>query len=170
MRIAYFLVILLWCTPVLAQKTLSPLSPPPSQPPQQQQQQIAPDYRGTQDVPLIVKELPRELSTEEKETEEAKQRLDRELVERIGDLASYTEDLFIATIVLAGLAGALFIVAVYQVRESRKSTKAAEDAATAASASAKATADLAKAATERAGRAKNAVAATAKTAEAEKSG
>jgi hypothetical protein len=63
MRIALFLVLALLATPADAQKLLAPSSdqPIPTKPlqqPQSAQQQTAPDERGTEQAPLVIRTLP----------------------------------------------------------------------------------------------------------------
>jgi hypothetical protein len=58
------------------------------------------------------------------------------LTEYTGDLAFYTKYLFLATLLLASLTGALALAAFLQMRDSRKSSTAAETAAKAAERSA----------------------------------
>jgi hypothetical protein len=116
-----------------AQQRQRPLNPPSNQ---TQQQQAAPDNRGTEQVPFVVKETPRERSAEERKETQEKSELDRKLTGYTSDLATYTQLLFVATVLLAILTGALAIAAFSQIREGRRSIKAAEDAAKAAAASA----------------------------------
>lgn len=114
---------------------------PPNKP---DKEHAAPDNGGTEQVPFVVKEVPREHSAEETQQNAEKRELDRKVAGYTADLADYTKRLFGATLALAVLTGLLFAVAVYQIREGQKSTQAAEDAAKAASDSAKSTAELAK--------------------------
>jgi hypothetical protein len=125
-----------------AQKVISPTpnapaatpSPAPLDQPVRQtdQQQAPPDNRGTDQIPFIVKELPRERSEEEKTDAKEKAALDRRLTEYTGDLAWFTKALFISTLALATVTGALALAAFLQARDSRKSIAAAETAAKAA--------------------------------------
>ncbi len=116
-----------------------------------QKQQAAPDNRGTEQVPFVVKELPRERSQKDEEEAGEKAELDRKLTRYTAKLATYTAWLFGATLLLAFLTGALALAAFFQIRESRTAIKAAVD-------SAKATAKLAKAAADHAGHADRAIA------------
>jgi len=113
-------------------------APPPLDQPKHDtnQHNTAPDNRGTEAVPLIIKELPRERSEEDKAEAQEKSALDRKLTEYTGNLAFYTKYLFLATLVLAALTGALAVAAFLQMRDARKSidaavisAKAAKDAA-----------------------------------------
>jgi hypothetical protein len=101
---------------------------------QSNQQQNAPDTRGTETNPVIIKELPRERAAEETKEAENKAQLDRELAEYTGDLASYTKGLFVATLVLAALTGALAVAAFLQILAGRAAINAAINSATAAGA------------------------------------
>jgi hypothetical protein len=116
----------------------------PENPPQEQQ--AAPDNRGTEQTPFIVKELPRDPTAEERKEAQEKSELDRKLTAYTSDLAAYTEWLFFATCGLALLTGALAFAAFFQIVTGKAAIQAAID-------SAKATANLAKAATDHAGHA-----------------
>jgi len=105
------------------------LQTPPNQ---SNQQQAAPDNRGTEQVPLVVKELPRERSTEEHKEAQEKSELDRKLTGYTADLATYTQWLFGASLLLAFLTGGLAVAAFFQMRDSRKSIAASERLANAA--------------------------------------
>lgn len=72
-----------------------PLDQPPNQ---TQEHHVAPDNRGTRDVPFIVKQIPREHPAQEEADGKAKADRDRELTKYTGSLASYTLGLFIATL------------------------------------------------------------------------
>jgi hypothetical protein len=91
---------------------------------QPNQQQAAPDNRGTDQVPLVVKELPHERSQEEKAEIKNKEELDRKLTDYTSDLAFFTKGLFIATLLLAGVTGWLAWAAGRQLKEARKSIAA----------------------------------------------
>jgi hypothetical protein len=82
--------------------------------------------RGSEHSPIVVKVLPYEGSQEDKNQANAKAELDRELTEYTGKLAFYTEYLFIATLVLASLTGALAWVAGRQMKDARKAIVAAQ--------------------------------------------
>jgi hypothetical protein len=117
----------------------TPSPAPLDRAPQTDQQNASADNRGTDQVPFVVKELPRERSEEEKLTHKEKAALDRRLTEYTGNLASYTKALFIGTLALAALTGALAFAAFFQTRDSRKSIAAAETAAKATRDNAQAT-------------------------------
>ena len=107
---------------------------PPSTPSDQEkkspgQHNTTQDNRGTEAVPLIVKELPRELSEKEKREAETKSILDHRLIEGTENLAKYTEYLFFATIMLAAGSGVLALVAYCQMRDARRAMSAAEASA-----------------------------------------
>jgi hypothetical protein len=93
------------------------------------QQQTAPDNRGTDQVPFVVKELPRERADEERKEAREKSELDRKLTGYTADLATYTQWLFGATLLLALLTGGLAGSAFWQIRDSRAAIKAARDSA-----------------------------------------
>ena len=76
--------------------------------------------------------MPRDRTAEDKQNAKEKAELDRKLTEYTGDLASYTEALFIVTLLLALLAGGLAAAAFWQIREGRKGIQATEKAAKAA--------------------------------------
>lgn len=101
---------------------------------QSNQQQTATDTRGTENNPVIVKELPSKRTAEETKEAENKAQLDRELAEYTGDLASYTKGLFVATLALAALTGALAVAAFLQILAGRAAVNAAIYSATAAGA------------------------------------
>ena len=65
-----------------AQQRQRTLNRPPNE---AQQQQAAPDNRGTDQIPFVVKEIPRERSAEERKEADEKSELDRKL-------AGYTSD------------------------------------------------------------------------------
>jgi hypothetical protein len=96
------------------------------------QQQHAPENRGTEQVPFVVKVIPSERSQEAEKHDAQKAEIDRQTVEFTRDLAGYTNRLFWATVALAaftaGLSGAAFL----QMRDTRRTIKAAETAAKAA--------------------------------------
>jgi hypothetical protein len=144
--------------------TSPPIPEPPAIPQLQQpkqpaanQQQFAPDQRGTEQSPLVVKTVPEKKAAEDIKREEEKAELDRESVRLTRNLAKYTWLLFLATAALAAGTFALAVVAFFQMREGRKAITAAEDAASAANAAAKSTSALAKAAAEQAGHAEKAI-------------
>jgi hypothetical protein len=91
---------------------------------QPNQQQAAPDNRGTDQVPFVIKELPRQRTDDEKTEAQEKSELDRKLAGYTADLATYTKWLFAATLLLAGLTGGLAIAAFLQMRDARKSIDA----------------------------------------------
>jgi hypothetical protein len=102
-------------------------------PPQQTQQTPAPDQRGTEQSPFIVKTIPGP-TDEAKAAEEAKERrekaeLDKKLVEFNADLAFYTK-------ILAGFAGLQFLALVIQAYWLARTVKVSEKAAAAAKESA----------------------------------
>jgi hypothetical protein len=136
-------VLMMFSQIAAAQKVISPTpsAPPPPPPPsppldqpihQTDQQQSSPANQGTDQVPFVVKELPRERSEEEKADAKEKAALDRRLTKYTGNLAGYTKALFVATLILAVMTGALALAAFRQMRDSRKSILAAEAAAKAA--------------------------------------
>jgi hypothetical protein len=100
-------------------------------------------YRGTENNPFVAKIIPGERSEEEKAAIQEKAELDGKLTDYTGDLASYTKCLFVATLLLALLTGALARAAYRQIRESRQSIDA--------------TVKLADAAAEHAGHAERAI-------------
>jgi hypothetical protein len=83
------------------------------------QQQAAPDNHETQQIPLVIKELPRERTPEETRQRQEKAELDRKLTEYTSDLADYTKALFSATVVLAIVTGLLATAAFLQIRAGR---------------------------------------------------
>jgi hypothetical protein len=134
--------------PSLPAKSTTPLDQSKHQP---GKQDTAPDNRGTDQVPFVVKELARERSAEERKEVNEKTALDRKLTNYTSDLAFYTECLFGATILLAVVTGFLAWAAYRQMREARKSIDA--------------TVTLAKASVEQAGHAERAIKVTEESAE-----
>lgn len=94
-----------------AQQRQRTLQQPHNQP---SQQQTAPDTRGTESNPVIIKEFPRERAQQEKGEAQEKANLDRKLAGYTGDLAFYTKCLFGATLLLSGLTGVLAYAAYRQ--------------------------------------------------------
>jgi hypothetical protein len=103
----------------------APLTPAPSVTPLHQpdnepgQQQAPPDNHGTQQIPLIKKELTRERTPEDTKHRQEKAELDRELTAYTNDLARYTKRLFLATCVLAAVTGGLATAAFLQIHVGR---------------------------------------------------
>jgi hypothetical protein len=96
---------------------------------QPNQQQAAPDTRGTEQAPFIVKTVPTEKSETDKQTEKDKSDLDRKLTEFTGDLAFYTKWLFIVTAgVVFGTFG-LVITGFLQISDNKKAIGAAQTSA-----------------------------------------
>jgi hypothetical protein len=114
---------------------VSPLDQPNSKP---NQQKIAPDNRGTEQSPFVVKTVPPEKTREENKREEEKAEIDHETVRLTRDLVDYTWLLFIATGVLAGATGGLALVAFFQMRDARQAIQATVTSANAAVTSAQA--------------------------------
>ena len=75
MRIVLAIIVCLAVVPALAQQQ-PPLNAPPNQP---DKQQTAPDRRGTEQVPFVVKEVPRDRSAEDTQQDAEKRELDREV-------------------------------------------------------------------------------------------
>lgn len=106
---------------------------PPSNTPQQQ---AAPDERGTDKSPIVVKVMPATKPKEELDSEKARQESDSQLVELTGDLATYTKLLFFATGALVLATGFLVRVGYLQIGDARASIAAAVKSAAAAEKSA----------------------------------
>src|SRR5450631_1992348 len=82
--------------------------------PKASQQKATQQERGTEDSPVVVKVLPAEKPKDELDREIEKQGADRQLVKLTGDLARYTQLLFIATVVLAIATAGLVGVGYFQ--------------------------------------------------------
>jgi hypothetical protein len=99
---------------------------------QPNQQQAAPDKRGTEESPLIVKTRPPDKSSEEIKQDNDKAELDRTLTNFTEDLAFYTKCLFIVTGGLALATGALVAVGFWQILDNKRAIQAAQTSADAA--------------------------------------
>src|ERR1700676_3037752 len=102
-------------------------SKPPS--PKASQQNTTHQDRGTEKSPVVVKVLPTEKTQTELRNDVEKQESDRQLVKLTGDLARYTELLFIATVVLAVATAGLVGFGYFQSRDAKRSIAAAETSA-----------------------------------------
>ena len=102
-------------------------SKPPS--PKASQQNTTQQDRGTENSPVVVKVLPTEKTQTELRNDVEKQESDRQLVKLTGDLARYTELLFIATVVLAVATAGLVGFGYFQSRDAKRSIAAAETSA-----------------------------------------
>jgi len=96
------------------------------------QQNAAQTERGTQQSPLFVKITSSEYPQPDPTQDDAKR-----LTDLTGDLAHYTKDLFIATVVLALVTAGLLILGMFQLKDNKRSITAAENAAKAAAAQVK---------------------------------
>jgi hypothetical protein len=85
--------------------------------------------RGSEKAPAFVRIVGSEKSQQDLEAEKEKQVSDRQLVKLTGDLAFYTELLFVATAVLALATGGLVVFSFVQAREAKRSIIAAEKSA-----------------------------------------
>ena len=108
---------------------ISPAGSQQPQKPESDQKQLATPYRGTEEVPFIVKTIPEDKSPDQIVAEEKKAELDRKTVELTGHLADYTWLLFLATGFLGIATITLAGVAFWQMVEARRSINAAESAA-----------------------------------------
>ena len=82
-------------------------------------QEPGPEVRGTEQAPLIVKELPRQRSPQEEADAKTRADLERKQTEYMASLASYTERMFFVTLILAVAVAGLAIAAFRQMREVR---------------------------------------------------
>jgi hypothetical protein len=109
----------------LSSSSLSQTKQPPSKAePSSPQQQL-----GSEKSPAFVKVLGPEKTEQELDADKEKQQSDRQLVKLTGDLAFYTELLFLATAVLALVTAGLLVFGFIQRGDTKRSIEAAEKSA-----------------------------------------
>jgi hypothetical protein len=127
----------------LSAEAQSPSGNQPKNQPQQTQSTPAPDLRGTEQQPLVIRTIPSpgdaDKAAEDERERKEKAELDRKLVDFNGDLAFYTKILAL----LAGIQLTALFLQTYFFFDSVKVSKSATEAARVSATAAKQTADSA---------------------------